>query len=977
MTSILQSLTDDASARIKHEVARIEAELAFARELCVFHPGKAKEWYPLIAKAADRVARAGGEGGVASIREAVADAERTLAPLGKAAKTYTIHCVGHAHIDMNWMWSWPETVGLTVDTFGTVLRLMEEYPGFRFSQSQASVYAILEKYRPDLLAQVARRVKEGRWEVTASHWVECEKNLAGPESLCRHMLYTRRYMHKLFGLTPEDVPIDWAPDTFGHPATMPTYLAHAGVKYLYMHRPGTLTLKKHWLFWWQGPDGSRVLVRNDSRARAGYNGSITPDMMVEALSSWKETGLKDSMFVYGVGDHGGGPTRRDLEQALEMDAWPIFPNVHFSTTKAFYDTVASEGRNLPVLQGELNFEFAGCYTTQTLIKKANRYGENRLLDAETAAGLVWAATAHPYPAEQMEEGWRNVLFNHFHDILPGSGVMDTRTYSHGLYQQTVALTAQAETQALRALAARVDTSSAGSPARPAGPTSRVRSSIGAGVGFGTHDGGLSRADATVGHGNDPFVLFNPTAHDREEVIEATVWDNGPAGTAPLRSRSFSVRLPDGSLAPAQVIGGGGYWGHDNATLAFPVRVPALGYSLYTVIENGSETVPTNEPKTKAWQLGADHHCPYAFVERSPEGLENDFLRVEIDPTTGGICRLLDKVSGIELIAPASPAPALEYEVERPHGMTAWLVQHAGAPAENPVLTDLRRSQKGPYKASLEAVLRLRQSDFTLAYELRAGDPRLHITIKGTWFERGTRETGVPVVNFKLPLAVREATGRYEVPFGAIDRDMNHREEVPSQQWAQVIGKVGKRTAGCVLVNDSKYGHSLDGSTLRLTLIRSSYDPDILPEIGQHEIRLALLPFSGDFTAPEAIREGVVFNRPLRVVGTDVHEGNLPAHGQLIQLSPSTVILCGLKKAEDEEALILRLFNPTEKAVVATFTLNSSLLPKPVKVEEVDLIERPVAKSKARLAGNKITVTVPARGLASVKVGFGSLKGDGR
>ena len=124
----------------------------------------------------------------------------------------------------------------------------------------------------------------------------------------------------------------------------------------------------------------------------------------------------------------------------------------------------------------------------------------------------------------------------------------------------------------------------------------------------------------------------------------------------------------------------------------------------------------------------------------------------------------------------------------------------------------------------------------------------------------------------------------------------------------------------------------------------------------------------------AIREGVAFNRPLRVVGTDVHNGDLPAHGQLVGLSPVDVILCGWKKAEDDEALILRLFNPTETAVAATFKLNSNFLPKPVKVDEVDLIERPVAKSKARLAGNTVSVNVPARGIASVRVGFGSRKG---
>ena len=166
------------------------------------------------------------------------DAESLLAPLGAAAKSYTIYCAGHAHIDMNWMWSWPETVGVTIDSFTTVLRLMEEFPQFIFGQSQASVYRIVEEHRPDMLERIAARVREGRWEVTASHWVEGDKNIASGESLCRHLLYTRRYMQELFGLTPEDVQIDWSPDTFGHAHTVPSYLARGGVRYYYHHRPG-------------------------------------------------------------------------------------------------------------------------------------------------------------------------------------------------------------------------------------------------------------------------------------------------------------------------------------------------------------------------------------------------------------------------------------------------------------------------------------------------------------------------------------------------------------------------------------------------------------------------------------------------------------------------------------------------------------------------------------------------------------------
>ena len=186
----LQTLFSKASAPIQHWLERAEWQLKFAEHLCELHPGDAPGWRPVIDKARARVAETLEAGCLDNIPHAVAEAEAVLEPLSAMAKSYTVHCVGHGHIDMNWMWSWPETVAITVDTFATVLRLMDEYPAFKFSQSQASIYAIAEQYAPELLERIAQRVREGRWEVTASHWVECDKNMPGSEALCRQLLYT-------------------------------------------------------------------------------------------------------------------------------------------------------------------------------------------------------------------------------------------------------------------------------------------------------------------------------------------------------------------------------------------------------------------------------------------------------------------------------------------------------------------------------------------------------------------------------------------------------------------------------------------------------------------------------------------------------------------------------------------------------------------------------------------------------------------
>ncbi len=948
-----------------HQIAsdtmeRFEAEMDVCRFLIERTPSKANVWKKVVNKASEQVAMAAMTGAGASIKAAVADAEDLLAPIGEAAKEYTIYCAGHAHIDMNWMWSWPETVSITHDSFATVLNLMDEFPEFIFTQSQASCYAIIEDHNPEMLERIARRVKEGRWEVVASHWVENDKNLAGPEALCRHLLFTRAYMKKLFGLSPEDVPIDWSPDTFGHALTTPSYLVRGGVRYLYLHRPGGEGPKRPVAFWWKAPDGSTVLTRNDMAF--GYNGVIAPENMMRSLRvTSDDTGLPITLYMYGVGDHGGGPTRRDLLRAREIAAWPIFPTVKLSSTRAFFEDLEERGAALPVLDCELNTEFTGCYTTQTLIKKANRFGETRLTASEIASSLAWASLGRPYPAARLEAGWRDVLFNHFHDILPGSGVHDTRTYTHGLFQKTMATSAMEETQSLRLLASCVNTMGYAGCLDEDVPVSRLPTAMGAGVGYGSDSGGLTAAEQGRGAGNRPFVIFNPTAWDRDEVIEVTIWDNAvPGAMVPFRNRVFSIVLPGGRHIPAQIVNTGAYWGHDFVTVAFPVRVPGLGYMSCAVSESTTGSVSSG-----LCHIGRVFHCTYSRYEREPEGLENDFLRFELDPGSGGIRQLVDKCSGMAVINAAGLAPVLEYGVEIPHPMNAWIIDHNG-PVEYPRVTGIARRGVGPYKAALDVKFLIKESEFTLTYELRDGDPNLYLHLTGTWFQRGTQQTGIPFLRFVFPFNLDEAKGRYEIPFGAIDRDENRGREVPMQQWAQVSGLCGEGRGGCLVLNDSKYGCSLENAALRVTLIRASYDPDPLPEIGRHEVHLALRPFGGELPVSEAMRAGRLFNHAPRVIGTDIHAGNWPESAALIKVAPEALVLNAVKKAGDDEALVLTLSNPTGKGLTAAVTIDAEL-GAVTGVEEVDLLERLVNPSTAAHRKNRVSVKLPARGIASVKV----------
>jgi len=937
---------------------RVRSQIQFAEHLVATDARRGAAWQEPLDRARAIVADA-----LASDRvdwpQVVTQVEMTLAPLSEAAKARTIYLVGHAHIDMNWMWSWPETVSVTLDTFRTMLDLLEEFPEFHFSQSQASVYAIVEKYAPELLPRIARFVQEGRWEVTASHWVECEKNIVSGEALCRHVLYTRATMARLFGLKPEDVTIDWAPDTFGHAATVPTYLRQGGVRYLYLHRPGVEQQPVPEAFWWEGPDGSRILVRNDQKR--GYNCSIQPDQIIGAMEAMQQSvGIDLAMLVYGVGDHGGGPTRRDLLAAREMSTWPIFPTLAFAPAQAFYRKLEQAGGGLPVLRGEMNNEFSGCYTTQSLIKRSNRIAEARLADAEFAAVADRLATGAAYPANTLAEDWRRTLFSHFHDILPGSGVRDTRTYAHGLFQETVASTAVLTTRALRNVAAAVDTAAAcGAVAEPpAVPALFTSSGQGAGAGIRAEEGRISLADRHGVSPIRPFVIFNPTQAERCEVVRLTIWDREPAGTpVPFHAQVFEARDATGQTLAVQGVGKGAEWGHQNQTLAVPVTVPALGYTTVALCESMD---PPAAPRG-AWLTRRKHHCAYSLVDRNVIGMENDLISVAFDQKTGRIVSFFDKTANEERIDATEGGVGFEFSVERPHPMTAWVIENSGLP-EIPALKRVQEIADGPLVAELVLEYGVRASTITARYELHAGEAALRISLVIDWFERGDATSGVPNLRFAVPTPLQDVTARYEIPFGALYRQTAPDQEVPALRWAKLSGKVGEGNAAVVLLNDCKHGHAVEGATLRLNLVRSSYDPDYLPDVDRHLVRLALLSPETSISDAALSALAAAHEQPLLAIGTDVHEGRLPASQSLLVLNGEDVAICGVKWAESGDGLVVRLVNTTAKPAVARIAC-AAVLGAVQSAQPLDLMERPTGEA---LSGNggAVSVTVPANGLGS-------------
>ncbi|HEY3415180.1 MAG TPA: glycoside hydrolase family 38 C-terminal domain-containing protein [Armatimonadota bacterium] len=960
MSDSLRNNTELITAARNAHTQRFLAEIAFVRQLAKVEK---KDWDSLIAEA-EALFSAGVAGSLEDLRAAVERAEAVLAPIAPIAKGHTVYCVGHGHIDMNWMWGWPETVATTNDTFLTVLKLMDEFPTFKYTQSQASVYEIVRRHNPEIFEGIKKRVKEGRWEIAASHWVEGDKNLASGESLTRHLLYTRRFMKEHFGLEPEEVTVDWSPDTFGHAWSIPSIDARGAVKHYYLCRGGDAPLPP--LFWWEGPDGGRILV---NREKHWYNSELAPQSAMMLLDFREECGMKDWMQVYGVGDHGGGPTRRDLKLAIEMDSWPVFPNFRFSTTREYFAAIEANSGDFPVVTRELNFEFSGCYTSQSDIKRNNRHGENAVGEAESAAALAFAALGRDYPAETLRNAWVDVLFSHFHDILPGSGVADTRTFNQGTFQKIVAATGMVKTNSLRAVAAAVNTSFAGETDSRVVPADIAAMGLGGGPGRFSNRGEISSAGHVV-DGPRPVIVFNPTAWQRDEVVKVSVWD-AQTGACPgkLEDKTWVVKAADGTLIPAQRTDHGDYWGHKFVDLAFPANVGPMGYAAYSVEEGAVEG---SEPAVvlKAGSEGKDHvNLPAGELT-----MENEFLKVVFDKASGGIISLLDKRTGKDVADPANPIGLLEYTLERAQGGSAWIL---GAPEKTVCPLELTSfgvgtpgawntdvSANGPYVATVTAKGKIGGSTFTVMYQLKAGQPWVDITVDTRWVEIGGDSIGTPRLSMRFPVNFTSKTALYEIPFGTLEREPGNARDVPALRWADLRSQ----DAGLAVLNDSKYGHAFDGKSIRVALIRSTCNPDPLPEIGDHTIKFAVAPHGPDISNAELIRLGAGFNHPLLSVPTDVHEGPLPASiGMAVFCAEDNVLVTQLKRAEDSNELVFRLQEAEGKATTVHVTLDTTLFGKVTAAVEADLIERPLTSGTAALAGNGFSVRVDGNGIATVKV----------
>lgn len=905
---------------------RILAELEFVMHLSEANEGA---YDALLEEALDYLLECSEQQGVLT-NQACEAAEEILMPVAQVAKEYKVILAAHAHIDMNWMWSYNETVAVTLATFRSVLNIMDQYPDFCFSQSQASVYKIVEEYDPAMMEEIKARIAEGRWEVTATAWVETDKNMPSGESLLRHIEYTREYLTKVWGVKRLDV--DFSPDTFGHSANVPEINTYGGVKYYY-HCRGIDT--RQVLYRYRALSGKEVLVH---REHNWYNSGITPHIGTQVTEISKLSGgLKTELIVYGVGDHGGGPTRRDVERALEMMTWRIFPEIRFGTLHEYFDEAQKVWDKLPVVTQEMNFIFPGCYTTQSRIKRGNRRLEAALMDAEAMSAIAGKFADFPYARKQMVSAWQNVLFTHFHDILTGSCVQDSREHAMGLYQTSMAVANTQMQNAMRSIALKIDTSSI-----PVDIDAYNSQSEGAGVGYGVENFiGVPSTERGSGR-TRIFHVFNTMTFERRENVELTVWD----WTGDMRR----IRMKDyhGNPIPFQVLDAQykGYWDHQYFRILAQVTVPAFGYTTIVLSEEEPESYPIYLKTDKSDRIGSVYED---FI------LENDQVRACIDKKTGRLVSLVDKKTGAEMILAGIGAGFTYIETET-NGMTAW--QMGRHLAEMPVerCIELKSQQNGKLRQSVSAVYEVRGSKMEVTYSLDLGASVVKMTVKIDWHDHGVGKDMIPVLDYRVPLAYETDQYMYDIPAGAIRREEIHND-VPGLQYGMAICKTGESNA--VLVSDSKYGYRGADNTIALKLINSAVNPDPYPERGIHNITLWLGVCAANEKKAEEL--ATVCNHNLFYQPSNCHTGSLPMENSLLKVEAENVVVSAVVPGEDGSILV-RVYENVGQCDQAVITFTEEV----TRAEAVNL-SGDVLPGKAKVMGNQVVLEACPHSIAAVRV----------
>ena len=821
-----------------------------------------------------------------------------------------LHLIGNSHIDPVWLWQWPEGYQEIRATFRSALDRMTEYPEFIFTCDSVAYYEWVAEIDPETFEEIRRRVAEGRWEIVGGWWVEPDCNLPSGESFVRQGLLGQRFFLEHFG---KIATVGYNVDPFGQNGMLPQILRRSGMDSYVFMRPGRneLALPAP-VFWWESPDGSRVLTyRLPHEYTAGREdlGNHLDKAIAQLPDRWTEM-----MAFYGVGNHGGGPTRENLDSIRRLDGAGAMPTLRHSTPAAFFAAIRATipADDIPVWTDDLQHHAVGCYAAHSGIKRWMRRTEHELQAAETWSAVASARAGRPYPHEPFGTAWRQVLFNQFHDTFGGTAIEPAYRDARDQLGEAASIASRHLNLAIQAISRQI--------AIPTDPS-------------------------TV-----PIAVFNPHAWPVREVVELEF--GGLKPTDGLVDDEDRV-VP---LQPVQSYATVSAW---RSRFAFEASVPPLGYRLFRV------RATTRRPSDSPLQVG-------------PASLENDHLRLELDPETGRVASLVLKAAGGHAAADGDD----EVELLRAGRSSAsvvddtsdtWGHRRLAFRDEIGTFTSSRVEviEEGPVRGILRVDSEFAESRLTEDYVLGAHDDAVEVRVVLDWREHAR------MLKLRYATRVSRPTATFEIPYGAIERPANGDEE-PGQRWVDVSGPVGRSrsrdVAGLAVLNDGKYSFDVDGSEIGVTAVRSPiyahHEPAIpkpgvryeFQDQGVQRFTLRLVPHRGAWSAAGLTRRAALLNARPVVLIESFHEGPLGPAASFASVEPDNLILGALKEAEDGGGLVVRVVETAGRTAearvhltvwgrelafpIGPYEIRTFRLPADAGAEpfETDLLERPLDRA---------------------------------
>ena len=808
---------------------------------------------------------------VSSVNQAI----KKLKPIQEFVKRYSLQFTSNAHIDAAWLWRKKETEEVAKRTFSAVINMFNARPDFTYTQSQAALYEWMKKDYPNLFNQIKNYVNSGRWEISGGMWVEPDCNLPSGDSWARQLLFGQKFFKDNFGIIAR---IGWNPDSFGYNWNLPQFMLLGGLDAFITQKLGwnDTNVFPYRLFWWQSPDGSKILTYFPFN----YVNTIeNPFQLVDWLRQFEaNTGLTKLLILFGVGDHGGGPSLEMMARIDQLKNLFIYPQIEFNNAQSYIDWIRKQDlRKLPVWNDELYLEYhRGTATTQSNIKKWNRESEVLLTNAEkffSISSIIGGDDFH----NLIHDAWKNVLFNQFHDILPGSGIREIYIDAELDYKKSFELGNFALINSLKNIAKKVNTSS-------------------------IKDG-------------KALIVFNSLSWERDDAVKIEL-ESGD-------KNHYKIFDTEGNEISSQII----QKDELRREIIFIARnVPALGYKTYIIrSEKNGNNYRKNLPAKDIYEIEND----FFKVKINPQSgwissiLDKRFDKELISEEANKLQLLEDKPSAWD--AWNIGLTGVEYPSKF---RGAELIE------DGPVRKILRcyRDYLKPGVVKEFPTEDFPNSFFVQDIILYNGIDRIDFKTDVEWWEDKT------MLKVSFPLNVYDTLATYEIPFGMIKRSTTLKSQIDKGKWevnAQKWADLSDDNFGIALLNKSKYGYDTKGNVLRLSLLRSPKWPDPTADRGNHSFEYSIYPHQKRVEESKTVHKGYEFNYPLLYVIEDIHEGSLPVKNSFIQIIPENVILTSIKKAEENpRELIFTIYESTGKDSECNLILPFT----PSKVYESNFLE---------------------------------------